>query len=162
MEHRLSRFGIGPKIAVSATVCLALAAAATHFWPDVCVVRAAPYGVCVALGALLVLLGVPMWLIAVVSVMRAYNSDRLVTSGVFGLCRHPVYGAWIVLILPGIALITRSWVFLIPPIVACAVFKALIRTEDEYLDKRFGPAYVEYRATVNEIVPFPIKRSAKR
>ncbi|HXR36556.1 MAG TPA: isoprenylcysteine carboxylmethyltransferase family protein, partial [Candidatus Binataceae bacterium] len=114
-----------------------------------------PYRVLLIPGLLLLLLGLPMWLCAVLSVMRAYNRDQLVTSGVFGICRHPVYAAWIVLNLPGLTLLTRSWPLMITPLVAYLVFKLLIGKEDDYLRRRFGNQYLEYRAKVNELIPTP-------
>jgi protein-S-isoprenylcysteine O-methyltransferase Ste14 len=155
MEKRLSRFGVGPKITLSAIIYAALAGAATYVWPDACLLRSVPYRVFLILGTLLLLIGIPMWLVAGVSVMRAYNRDRLVTSGVFALCRHPVYSAGIVLVLPGWTLLTRSWPLMITPLVAYAVFKLLIHEEDDYLQQQFGPAYLEYRTRVNEIIPIP-------
>jgi protein-S-isoprenylcysteine O-methyltransferase Ste14 len=77
------------------------------------------------------------------------------TAGVFAVVRHPVYSSAIVLSLPGIALLTRSWPLLLMPLVAYAVFKVLIHREDEYLERRFGQAYLDYRARVNEVVPIP-------
>jgi protein-S-isoprenylcysteine O-methyltransferase Ste14 len=82
----------------------------------------------------------------------------LVTSGVFGIVRHPIYAAWIVFNLPGIALLCRSWPMLGAAVVAYAVFKLSIKREDDYLEQRFGQAYRDYRSRVNEIVPFPRQR----
>jgi protein-S-isoprenylcysteine O-methyltransferase Ste14 len=96
-----------------------------------------------------------MWLAAVVTVMRAYNRDELVTSGVFALVRHPVYSSAIVFNLPALALLTRSWPLFLTPLVAYAVFKLSIHREDEYLERRFGQAYLDYRARVNEVIPIP-------
>jgi len=79
----------------------------------------------------------------------------LVTSEVFGLFRHPVYSAWIVFNIPAIALLFRSWPLLLAPVVAYAVFKLSIRTEDEYLENRFGQEFLDYRARVNELIPVP-------
>jgi protein-S-isoprenylcysteine O-methyltransferase Ste14 len=155
LEKRISRFGVGPRIILSAIIYAALAGRATHIWPDACLLRAIPYRVLLIPGLLLLLLGIPMWLCAVLSVMRAYNRDQLVTSGVFGICRHPVYAAWIVLILPGLTLLTKSWPLMITPLVAYLVFKLLIGKEDDYLRQRFGNAYLEYRAKVNELIPTP-------
>lgn len=152
---RLSRFGVGPKIILSAAAYAALATAATNAWPEACMVQFVPRGVLRAAGAILVILGIPMWVAAVVSVMRAYNGDQLRTSGVFGLCRHPVYAAWIVLLLPGLTLLSRSWPLMITPLVAYAVFKSLIHVEDEYLEQRFGAAYRSYRLRVREVIPIP-------
>jgi protein-S-isoprenylcysteine O-methyltransferase Ste14 len=57
--------------------------------------------------------------------------------------------------LPGIAFLTRSWPLFLMPLVAYAVFKLLIHREDEYLERRFGQAYLDYRARVNEVIPVP-------
>jgi protein-S-isoprenylcysteine O-methyltransferase Ste14 len=155
MKKRLSRFGVGPKIVLSVLVYGAAAGLATRTWPDVCLFRSVPYAVFWVPGAVLLAAAFPFWLCSVVCVMKAYNSDRLYTSGTFALCRHPMYSAAILLIIPGIALLTRSWPVMLTPLVAYAVFKRLIHVEDEYLEERFGPAYADYRARVRELVPMP-------
>jgi protein-S-isoprenylcysteine O-methyltransferase Ste14 len=155
MHKRLSRWGVGPKIVLSVVVYGLMAWAATGLWPERCSMDWLPRSVSLAAGAILVSLGLPMWLVAAVSVMRAYNRDELVVSGVFRLCRHPLYGAWIVLLLPGIAILTRSWPFLLMPFVAYGVFKSLIGREDNYLEERFGKAYIDYRERTSEVVPIP-------
>ncbi len=71
------------------------------------------------------------------------------------LVRHPIYSAWIVFIVPGLGLLSRSWPVLLTPLVAYAVFKLLIRREDEYLEQRFGDDYLRYRMQVNELIPIP-------
>jgi protein-S-isoprenylcysteine O-methyltransferase Ste14 len=96
-----------------------------------------------------------MLVLAARSVMGAYNHDRLATGGLLGLVRNPIYSAWIVFILPGLALLSRSWPMLLMPLVAYAVFKARIHREDEYLTEQFGQAYLEYRDRVNELIPIP-------
>ena len=96
-----------------------------------------------------------MWLVGAVTVMRAYNRDQLVTSGVFALVRHPIYAAWITLIFPGLALLTRSGPMLLTPWIAYAIFRRLIHREDEYLEQRFPQAYRGYRRRVNEVMPIP-------
>ena len=75
--------------------------------------------------------------------------------GAFALVRHPVYAAWIVFLLPGLGLLSRSWLLLVTPLVAYAVFKTLIAKEDDYLTERFGQPYLDYRARVREIIPLP-------
>ena len=155
MEKRLSRWGIGPMTFLPTVAYGFAAMAATYTWPDACLLRWPPYAVFATAGWILLALGVPMWLTAAISVMRAYNRDQLVTAGVFGLVRNPVYSAMIVLNLPGIALLTRSWVVFPMPLVAYTIFKRLIHREDEYLERRFGQAYLDYRARVNEVIPVP-------
>jgi protein-S-isoprenylcysteine O-methyltransferase Ste14 len=163
MAERLSRFGVGPRIMLPSVVCAVAAWFATRAWPDVCLLLWAPQAVLTTLAVILLALGVPLWLVGVITVMRAYDRDQLRTSGVFALVRHPVYSAWIVFVFPGIALLFRSWPMLLVPLVAYAIFKRLIHREDEYLQGRFGQAFLDYRAQVNEVCPFPWlwKRSSR-
>ena len=155
MENRLSRWGVGPRI-VSLTLPYGIMAGiATRIWPNVCRLRIIPGVVLVKPAAVFLAAGLTMLLIAVISMNRAYNSDRLVSSGIFAVVRHPIYSAWIVLIQPGLALLGRCWPLLLMPVVAYITFKLTIHQEDEYLQQRFGQAYLDYRSGVNELFPFP-------
>lgn len=155
VASRLSRWGVGPRIAVGAGCYAAVAGVLSYLWPAVCLVRSIPYGALMAVGVLLLTIGIPLWFAGGAAAMTAYNKDSLVTSGVFGLVRHPIYSAWIVFILPGIAVLCRSWPLLGAALVAYGVFKLTIRREDENLEERFGQAYRDYRSRVSEIVPMP-------
>ncbi len=153
MSERLGRWGVGPQIAVVTLAYAAVAWAATHRWPGVCHVGILPRAVFMTLGGLLLILGFTMLMVADHSIMSAYQKDQLRTSGVAGRVRHPIYSSWIVFILPGIALISQSWPLFLMPFVAYAVFKLRIHHEDEYLQQRYGDAYLAYRAHVNELIP---------
>ena len=131
MEARLSRWGVGPRIAFGAVVYAIPAALATYLWPDVCLLHSIPYAVFIVVGLVLLAVGVPLWLAGVVTAMTAYNRDSLVTTGVFGMVRHPIYSAWIVFNIPAIAILCRSWPLLGTALVAYAVFKLTIRREDD-------------------------------
>jgi protein-S-isoprenylcysteine O-methyltransferase Ste14 len=154
VEKRLSRFGIGPRTFVPSLIYTLAAWAATSAWPGVFSWRSRPDVVGTA-GIVLIAAGFLLWMVGVVTVMRAYSRDELVTSGAFALVRHPVYAAWITLVFPGLALLIRSWPMLITPLIAYAIFRRLIHREDEYLEQRFGQAYLDYRGRVNEVIPIP-------
>ena len=155
MNVRMSRWGIGPQIAAAALIYAAVAGAATRRWPEVCLMRTVPFIIPALVAGILILVGVPMLVVAARTVIRGYNKDQLVTSGVSALVRHPIYSAWIVFILPGLVLLTRSWPLLLTPLVAYAVFKLQIHCEDEYLERRFGEPYLTYREQVSELIPIP-------
>jgi protein-S-isoprenylcysteine O-methyltransferase Ste14 len=108
-----------------------------------------------AVAGTLVVLGAAMLVVALRGCARAYNRNQLVASGIFALVRHPIYSAWIVSIVPGLALLSRSWPMLLTPLVAYIAFKRLIHHEDEDLERQFGDAYLNYRARVNELFPIP-------
>jgi protein-S-isoprenylcysteine O-methyltransferase Ste14 len=72
----------------------------------------------------------------------------LVTDGVFGWTRNPVYlGLWIAL--GGVSLIFAfDWLLILTPLAWALVSRAVVRSEERYLDQRFGNAYRDYRRRV--------------
>ncbi len=121
-------------------------------------VPAVPHMVFPVAGIVLLVIGVPMLVVAARAATIAYNSDKLATNGIFGLTRNPIYSAWIVFIIPGLVLLSRSWPLFLTPLTAYIVFKVTIRRENDYLKKRFGQAYRQYKAQVNELVPLPRRK----
>ena len=163
MEIRMTRWGVGPRITLVSAVYAILAAAATFAWPDVCLMRFPPAAVWYTLGGVLLATGIPVLGVAFTTVMKAYNRGQLVTTGIFGLVRNPVYAAWILFLGPGFMLLTRSWPLLLTPVAAYLAFKAFIHREDDYLLRNFGVEYAAYRARVNELIPLPrLQRKARR
>jgi protein-S-isoprenylcysteine O-methyltransferase Ste14 len=154
VDKRISFWGVGPRIGAPSLIYTLGAWAATSTWPGIFQLRWLPGGVRIA-GAALLLAGLLIYFAGAVTVMRAYKQDRLVTSGVFGLVRHPVYAGWISLALPGLALFVGSWPMLLTPLMAYAIFKRLIRREEDYLAQRFGQEYLDYRRRVNGVIPIP-------
>jgi len=140
---------------LSAVGYAAVAGTATWWRPNVFLVPNVPYPVFLLVGTLLLTTGLVMLPFSARAMAAAYGKDQLVTTGMFGVVRHPIYSAWIVFLIPGIVLLTRSWLLFLTPLVAYIAFKARIRQEDKYLEKRFGQAYLEYRRRVNEIIPIP-------
>lgn len=73
--------------------------------------------------------------------------DALVTTGLFGLSRNPVFlgmlamAAGLAIAVPSPAVIACALVFLI----ACEV---QVRDEERFLERAFGPAYTAYRGAV--------------
>jgi len=104
-------------------------------------------------GGILILCGVAMLFMSAGAVRKAFREGMLVTSGVFSLIRNPIYCAWIVLILPGIVLISRSVLLWLVPALMYVVFKMLIKKEDGFLEERFGDEYRQYRAKTGELFP---------
>jgi protein-S-isoprenylcysteine O-methyltransferase Ste14 len=41
------------------------------------------------------------------------------------------------------------------PLLAYGLFRLLVGKEEKYLEERFGQAYLEYKARVPELVPWP-------
>ena len=90
---------------------------------------------------------------------RVY-AGRLVTRGVFGLVRNPMY-IGNALIATGMTMYFGAplgYLFLIPFFLF--VYQALIAAEEAYLHENFGNEYTVYCATVNRFLPRLINASA--
>ena len=72
----------------------------------------------------------------------------LVTDGVFGWTRNPIYlGLWIAL--AGVSLIFAfDWLLILTPLAWVLVNRAVVRSEECYLERRFGKDYRDYRKRV--------------
>jgi protein-S-isoprenylcysteine O-methyltransferase Ste14 len=153
--ERMSRWGVGPSILMTALCYIVVASTVTHHWPEVCLIRAVPNRVFQVVGMLLLAIGVPWLVVSLSALNRKYNRDQLATGGIYGIVRNPIYGAWVVFLIPGLVLLFPSWPLLLTPLVAYIAFRARIRHEEAYLEERFGDAYRTYRSEVPELLPFP-------
>lgn len=149
----MRRWGIGPSFAaLSMGYGLMMLIISRHFHP-IFQIRFIPYSSLAIIGVTLISIGVPFFITAVVTVMRAYNANELVTEGIFRCCRHPLYAAWVVFIVPGIVLLVNSWIGLTTPIAMYLILRKLVVKEEVYLEKAFGSRYTDYRKGVPCILP---------
>jgi len=153
MKDTMSRWGVGPKFAVLSLLCTAVIVAVDRHYKPLFSLSFIPHSLRIFAGLLLIVAGIVFNIVAIVNVMSAYKEGRLVTGGVYGVCRHPVYAAWAVFIVPGMVLLHNSWMCLIIPVLMCAMAKRLARTEDDYLETKFGAPYKAYRQSTPSILP---------
>jgi protein-S-isoprenylcysteine O-methyltransferase Ste14 len=149
----MTRWGSGPLFLLCSLFFGAAVLGIGSLNPQLYRIGFVPRGVLWATGAILIALGIPLWIAAVFTVMRAFSSGQLCTSGVFAICRHPVYASWAVLIVPGIALMLGSWLALTLPVFMCVLLRHLVRPEEEYLARTFGADYLAYRSRVPAMFP---------
>ena len=108
-----------------------------------------------AAGGGLILLGMAIFAAAVRNFSRAATpvpSTRpvrtLVTTGVHGISRNPIY-VGMFLLYAGIGVAARSpWVLVLALPLAIIMRYGVVAREEAYLERRFGDAYREYRARV--------------
>ena len=105
------------------------------------------------LGVLLLIIGTPIYLTAGLTIHKYFHDGKLATTGIYAYFRHPIYGAWIVFIMPGIVLLLNSLIGLSIPVFMYVLFKVLIVKEDKYLEERFGEEFIDYKNRVGEIFP---------
>jgi protein-S-isoprenylcysteine O-methyltransferase Ste14 len=78
---------------------------------------------------------------------------RLVTSGLYGVIRHPSYLGLLVLVL-GWGLAFRSGVGVVIALLMLAVVLARIQAEERLLSESFAAEYDAYRARTWRLVPY--------
>ncbi|MEN1729018.1 MAG: isoprenylcysteine carboxylmethyltransferase family protein, partial [Pseudomonadota bacterium] len=82
------------------------------------------------------------------------TDHRLVTEGIYGWIRHPIYTGYILLFL-GFCLTLESTVGLILSVVTCALwFGNRIPTEERMLEEQFGEDYRSYCNRSRRLFPF--------
>jgi len=153
MPKEMTKWGVGPKFFVYSVLYGVLIIAATIYFYPLFQISFIPYRILASVGAILILTGIPFYVTSLVSVMRAFKEGHLVTDGVYGMCRHPIYSAWVIFFVPGLALLINSWVGFTISVVMYFLLKTLVKEEDQYLEKTFGEEYLAYRKKVPAVLP---------
>jgi protein-S-isoprenylcysteine O-methyltransferase Ste14 len=148
MKRKMSELGVAPLIAVPSFLYLG-AAIVLHYalFPLFAFTTVPGLGLRVA-GAALIAFGLIMLLSSGLRVLKAFRDQRLLTDGFFAVCPNPMYAAFVLLIVPGLALRLDSWLVLTASAVVYALFRALVPAEDRWLREKFGAKYEEYRRRV--------------
>lgn len=90
------------------------------------------------------------------------KADILITDGVYGIVRNPVYTAFI-FIFTVILLFAKNYFLLILPIIFWVFLTILMKaSEEKWLKAKFGKEYDLYCKRVNRVIPwFPKKYTFK-
>lgn len=104
-------------------------------------------------GFLLLLLGLGLWGAAVIQLLAGFPKGRLVIAGAYGIVRNPIYSSVTFFLLPAVALLTMTWVYLAVSVFLYAGVVIFIGKEETQLKKAFGKEYEAYMARVDRMVP---------
>ena len=75
-------------------------------------------------------------------------TTTIVTEGFFRYTRNPLYLS-LMLIYSGISIYANSlWLVFLLPVLLIALERAVVVREEEYLEGKFGDAYLRYKKTV--------------
>jgi protein-S-isoprenylcysteine O-methyltransferase Ste14 len=153
MSDRISVWGIGIKFtALSLGYSFAIILIYYFTYP-LFYIKFLQYRLFLISGIILIVLGMPLFIVSASSVHKAYAEDVLRTRGVYSICRHPLYSSFIFFIVPGICLLFKSWIAFSVPFVMYLFLKVLIKEEEDYLNERFGSEYEKYKRKV--LLAFP-------
>ena len=106
-------------------------------------------GRALALGALAVVISVGFrFRRAKTDIRPDKPTSAIVTNGIFATSRNPIYVSFLAIQL-AVALIFNSyWIMITLPLTMAALNFYVIRREEDYLSRKFGQEYDDYRATV--------------
>ncbi|HWQ95254.1 MAG TPA: methyltransferase [Gammaproteobacteria bacterium] len=107
------------------------------------------------LGAVLISCGVLCAASAFLAMRRARTpvdpyspTTAIVSEGAYRYTRNPLYLALILLYIALAAIANMLWPLLLLPLVMLVLQRGVIAPEERYLEKKFGDAYLQYKAKV--------------
>jgi protein-S-isoprenylcysteine O-methyltransferase Ste14 len=80
------------------------------------------------------------------------SGDRLITSGLYALVRHPGVH-WFIMVLAALVLVSRSEMLLIAAPIFAAIDVALVIVQDRFIFGRMFEDYARYRQTTPMLMP---------
>lgn len=84
---------------------------------------------------------------------RTIYAEKLVTEGIYGICRNPMYlGNLSILLGFGIFANSALFTFIIFP-VYLFIYYAIIKAEEAFLFGKFGPEFDVFRKNVHALIP---------
>jgi len=107
----------------------------------------------IPIGIILIMIGVFIFIKSEILLGKAYRASELLVTGFYGHMRHPMYGSFILLIIPGIIIIINSWILFFIPFIFYIIFRIFIKQEESYCLKKFGEKYTHYKKNVHAIFP---------
>ena len=158
MKEKMSRWGTGPTFALLSIGYGIVTIIISRYFNPLFQIGFVPHWFLSILGIVLIMTGIPFYIISVKTVMRAYNADELVTDGIYRFCRHPIYASWVVFIVPGVVFIANSWIGLTIPIFMYLILRKLVKKEETYLESVFGSEYLDYKRKVPCILPYGLMK----
>ena len=112
------------------------------------------------IGVGLVLFGVCLYLLAAFhsKVYDGITQNKLVTTGVYGIVRNPIYSAFL-LACTGAVCIANNLVLLVAPVLGWIFMTIVLKlSEEKWLKNLYGDEYVQYCKKVNRCIPWFMKR----
>ena len=81
------------------------------------------------------------------------KDHQLVQTGLYGVIRHPIY-LRVLLVMIGVPLVFRSWLFLVMLPLGAVFVAARIRAEEKLLGEQFGAEFEAYRKRTWRLLPY--------
>lgn len=155
-KSHLPMYGVGP-IYVGAIIGLTVLGIILSIWKKIPVIRYKGISIVLLIfGVGLVIYGIYLWYAAVIrdKIDDGIVNNRLVTTGVYGQVRNPIYSAFLI-VCTGVLLIYGNILLLFLPFLYWGFLTVLMRnTEEKWLMELYGEEYKEYCRNVNRCIPW--------
>ena len=151
-QHEMNIVGQGGKIILFMLPSLIAAIWVHMYFPQI---AALPNSISYIkpIGYVLLPLGIILWASAVIQLMMGFSKGKLVTTGAYGVVRNPIYSSVTFFVLPAVALLTLTWVYLVASIFLYVGVMIFIGKEEKQLTKVFGREYEDYLTRVDRLIP---------
>ncbi len=104
-------------------------------------------------GGLLILLGFCLHIWTFLVLRDWWINNNICKTGPFNYVRHPMYSAWIILIVTGLSLCLNSWILLLWPLLIHPIWHMIVVKEEKIMEKTFGIEYQTYVKATGRFIP---------
>lgn len=160
-DEKMSILGIGKHFVFFSILYGFIAFVLKYYFNPSFQIKLFPISFLYILGSILIAVGVAFYITSVFFLTKAFRSNKLVTTGPYSICRHPLYTSWVIFIVPGVCLLMKSWILLTIPIFMYIILSNLIKKEEIYLENVFGAEYNDYQKNIPLILPYGFLKSNK-
>jgi protein-S-isoprenylcysteine O-methyltransferase Ste14 len=136
--------GVAPKIAAPTFLYIIIAGLIDYWKRPVYNITNSNHTLLLVIGIIFILLGIIMVISAARKILASFRNNLLAKDGLFKIFRNPMYAAYLIFIIPGIAFILNSWLVLLAVLLNALLFIFLIKDEYKYLEEKFGDEYRQY------------------
>ena len=102
----------------------------------------------VVTGIVLLIVGVPIWLVSVAQILIYVPRGKLITTGPFAIMLHPLYTSVALLVIPGVGFLLDTWLGPALGVVLYVSSRIFSPGEERILEKIFSEDYPVYRKRV--------------
>lgn len=149
---KMTIFGVSHKVIALAGPWLALTCILSfRFAPRFSFPGSGPKSL-LGMGIVLICSGLLMLSVSSYQLIHSWKNRSLITTMFFRLFKHPFFTAWILLLVPGLALLFNSWLILTTSVMLYLAVRIFGKEEEQWLESTFGTEYSTYRKSI--IFPF--------
>jgi protein-S-isoprenylcysteine O-methyltransferase Ste14 len=113
------------------------------------------------IGMALVIIGLTVMIVAQVTLWRNYSGSvviredhQLITHGIYGFTRNPIYLGAIIVVVIGIPLYSASLYGFLTMLLLIPIILNRIRLEEKLLTEEFKDAFQKYKESTKKLIPF--------